>query len=133
MLPDNIKFKIVRGTIRITIFCVALLLVSFSSAFAVLDLHVPLEGNSQVLKLTDGSTLIGRILQVDENSVQFEISSGILTILISRIEEIKEVSAAAFKGGKYWFENPNQTRLYLSPTGRSLKKGQGRLRGTLRH
>ncbi len=126
MLNNVLKTATKHRTTRISIICfLVLIFVVSSSIYAEVDLRVPPEGYTQVLKLTDGSTLIGRILQVDGNTIQFETNSGSLTIAITKIKEMREVTESAFKGGKYWFENPNQTRLYVSPTGRSLKKGQG--------
>lgn len=87
-------------------------------------LKVPEEGNQQMLTLTDGSTLVGIITEVGESEVKFKTDLGEMTIAINKITDIKEVSSKAFKGGKYWFPNPNRTRLYFSPTGRMLRKGE---------
>ncbi|MCX6828276.1 MAG: hypothetical protein NT002_03195 [candidate division Zixibacteria bacterium] len=88
-------------------------------------LHVPDSGKTQILTLNDGSTLTGKITKVNVDSIAFTTQMGEMTISIDKIVEIKEVASSSFKGGKFWFPNPNQTRLYLSPTGRMLKKGQG--------
>ncbi len=79
----------------------------------------------QILNTTDGSTLIGRIVEIGENEIQFETTIGKLTIPIAKIENIKEAPVTSIKDGKYWFPNPNSTRLYFAPTGRMLKKGEG--------
>jgi len=50
---------------------------------------------------------------------------GEMTIAKAKIREVKEVPVSSMKGGQYWFPNPNRTRLYLGPTGRMLKKGEG--------
>jgi len=88
-------------------------------------LHVPDSGKTQIITLNDGSTLTGKITKVNVDSIAFTTQMGEMTISIDKIVEIKEVASSSFKGGKFWFPNPNQTRLYLSPTGRMLKKGQG--------
>ena len=79
----------------------------------------------QILNTTDGSTLIGRIVEIGENEIQFETTIGKLTIPIAKIENIKEAPATSIKDGKYWFPNSNSTRLFFAPTGRMLKKGEG--------
>lgn len=89
------------------------------------DLKIAEAGKKQIIKLDDGSTLVGRITDVGDNEIKFETDMGEMTIAIERIKEVSEVRANAFKGGKYWFPNPNRTRLYFSPTGRSLEQGQG--------
>ncbi|MCK5127754.1 MAG: hypothetical protein KAR42_15975 [candidate division Zixibacteria bacterium] len=89
------------------------------------QLKIPDTGISQMISLQDGSTLVGRIKEIKDNEIIFEAKHGDLTIPIDQIIEIKEISDDDIKGGKYWFPNPNQTRLYFGPTGRMLKKGEG--------
>jgi hypothetical protein len=48
-----------------------------------------------------------------------------LTFSIFEITELKLVSKDQFKEGKYWFPNPNCSRLFFAPTARMLKKGEG--------
>jgi len=79
----------------------------------------------QILITKDGSANIGRIVEIKENEIQFETDFGKVTIPISKIEEIKEVPISAFRDGKYWFPNPNATRLYFAPTARMLEQGEG--------
>ncbi|HEX9653481.1 MAG TPA: hypothetical protein VGA99_07205 [bacterium] len=79
----------------------------------------------QVLETTDGSTLIGRIVEVGENEIQFESQIGRTTIFISNIKDIRQQPLSSMRQGEYWFPNPNATRLYIAPTGRMLKAGDG--------
>ncbi len=88
-------------------------------------LKVPAPGNTQILELDDGSSLRGAITEVGDNKIKFKTDMGEMEIEISKIKDIKEVSTSAFKGGKFWFPNPNRTRLYFSPTGRMLNRGDG--------
>lgn len=90
-------------------------------------LRIPGSHQVQILSLKDGSSFIGRIVEVDEDEVQFQSELGVLTISVSKIKDIREVPAFSIKEGKYWFPNPNATRLYFSPTGRMLNKGEGYL------
>ncbi|MCW4042924.1 MAG: hypothetical protein NWE90_04285 [Candidatus Bathyarchaeota archaeon] len=87
------------------------------------NLKIPDPNYIQILTTTDGSTLIGRIIEIGETEIQFETDLGKLTIPILKIIEIKEVPLSLIKEGKYWFPNPNATRLFFASTGRSLKKG----------
>ncbi len=88
-------------------------------------LIIPDENSVQILTLEDGSTILGRITEIKAKEIVFKSDVGDLTIPRSKIEKIELVSKSSIKKGKYWFENPNSTRLYFSPTARMLKKGDG--------
>lgn len=90
-------------------------------------LQIPPAGDKQMITLDDGSTLVGRITNIGESEVRFETEMGEMTIQIAKIKEIKELPASSIKGGKYWFPNPNRTRLFWGPTARNLQKGDGYL------
>jgi hypothetical protein len=98
---------------------------STRGAVAVKDLKPPEEGHIQIITLDDGSNVNGKITNVTGTEVTFESSVGTMTIPIPRIKEIREVPANRIRGGDYWFTNPNQTRMYIGPTGRMLKKRSG--------
>jgi hypothetical protein len=89
------------------------------------DLRIADPNHVQILTTRDGSTLIGRIVEIGASEIQFETELGKVTIPILKIKEIKEVPASSIKNGKYWFPNPNATRLFFGPTGRMLKQGEG--------
>ncbi len=89
------------------------------------DLKVPAADETQLLTLVDGSTLVGKITQVGDSEITFETKMGEMTISINKIIEVKVISSEAMKDGKYWFPNPNRTRLFFGQTGRMLKKGEG--------
>lgn len=91
------------------------------------DLKVPDEGNTQILTLNDGSKLFGKVIEVGETEIKFQSQVGEVTIEIDNIKKIEEVSESAMKGGEYWFPNPNQTRMMIGPTARTLKAGKGYL------
>ena len=88
-------------------------------------LRIPDTGFVQIIKTIDGSTLMGRIIDIEDDKIQFETDLGIITIEMFKIEEIKEVPISHFVGGSYWFPNPNETRLFFAPTARCLKGGEG--------
>ncbi len=111
-------------------FCFGILIIAIlaSTSFGEVtkeDMKIPEADNIQIITLNDGSTLVGRITQIIHNEIKFQSDLGEMTISIDKIMEIKEVEDKSFKDGKYWFPNPNRTRLYIAPTGRMLNKGQG--------
>jgi len=116
------KFATISGLVAGLLLIVA----GFSTAKDVTDdLRIPAEGITQILKISDGATLTGKITQIGETEITFETSMGELTIAIANIEEIREVKSSSFKKGGYWFPNPNRTRLYIAPTGRMLNSREG--------
>jgi len=82
-------------------------------------------GKTQRLTLKDGSQLVGRILSVDSTSVRFESSLGVTTIAIDSIVSARDEAPGQVHQGRYYFRNPNATRLVFAPTGRMLPKGEG--------
>ncbi len=90
-------------------------------------LKPPEPGMVQRLTLNDGSTLIGKITAVGDEDVTFQSSMGEMTIKKENIKSIEEMPESSYKGGKYWYPNPNQTRLLIGPTARTLPPGKGYL------
>ncbi len=88
-------------------------------------LRVPDSSAVQVVRLADGSSLVGRFVDVTGDPVRFETGSGIVAIRRADLRDIKEMSRGAVKGGQLWFDDPNPTRLFFGPTARSLPKGEG--------
>jgi hypothetical protein len=89
------------------------------------QLVIPDSAHVQILKFSDGTTSMGRITRIDSAAVQFTASFGEMTVAIGKIEEIRTVPVAGIKEGKYWFPNPNATRLFFGPTAHMLKTGKG--------
>ena len=89
------------------------------------QLKIPDEHNVQILDMEDGSSLIGRIKEVRETEILFESNLGMITVPIVKIKIVNEVPRSSIKDGKYWFPNPNATRLFFAPTGRALDQGEG--------
>ncbi|HEU4747641.1 MAG TPA: hypothetical protein VFS56_04010 [Gemmatimonadaceae bacterium] len=79
----------------------------------------------QVITMLDGSSLVGRIVAVRADTVDFETGIGRVPVAIGAIREIVETDADRMHGGRYWFPNPNVTRLFFGPTGQMLKRGEG--------
>ena len=86
---------------------------------------VPDSAHIQIVTLRDGSTIFGRILAVNADTVTFQTQAGNIQLSASAIREIKEIPAVDLREGEYWFPNPNSTRLFFAPSGQMLKKGEG--------
>ena len=86
---------------------------------------VPDSAHTQIVTLRDGSTIFGRILAVNGDTVSFQTQAGNIQLSAGAIREIKEIPAADLREGEYWFPNPNSTRLFFAPSGQMLKKGEG--------
>ena len=79
------------------------------------------------LILRDGSRLYGTIEREDPNEVVFKTETGaIVTSNRSDIQTLREV-AGTMVHGEFMPPDPNATRLFFAPTGRSLPRGQAYL------
>jgi hypothetical protein len=76
------------------------------------------------LALRDGSRLYGDIVRQDDVEVVFRTQGG-TTLTVARTEILTVLQVRGIMNGEQ-FEpaDPNQTRLFFGPTGRSLKRGQ---------
>src|SRR5205809_5950506 len=88
-------------------------------------LTVPDSAHTQIVTLKDGSTIFGRILALNGDTVSFQSQAGNIQLSASAIRAIKEIQTDDLREGEYWFPNPNYTRLFFAPTGQMLKKGEG--------
>jgi hypothetical protein len=86
---------------------------------------VPDSAHTQIVTLKDGSTIFGRILAVNGDTVSFQSQAGDIQLSAGAIRAIREISTEDLREGEYWFPNPNYTRLFFAPTGQMLKKGEG--------
>ena len=78
-----------------------------------------------VVKLRDGSTVVGRITALSADSIKVRLNQGEVSLVRSGITEVRQVPAALMRNGQYWFENPHATRLLFSSTAFPLEKGTG--------
>ncbi len=77
------------------------------------------------LELTDGSTIVGDILEEDENTIIIRTLSN-LEIKVPKESIIeREIIKGQIKEGEFWNSDPNKTRMFFAPTGKSLKSGEG--------
>jgi hypothetical protein len=80
-----------------------------------------------VITLRDGSTLIGRVLDVSPTVVRFSSAVGETAIPRDAIRSARVSAVAGIHNGEYWPEDPSRTRLFFAPTGRMLREGEGYL------
>ena len=79
----------------------------------------------QVIRLRDGSSIVGRVTEIGTDTVKFAAASGTLSIARADIVELREVEKTSLRSGEVWPANPNASRLLFAPTGRMLAKGEG--------
>lgn len=76
------------------------------------------------LRLSDGSRLYGRVSSASDSEVVFETASGaIVSARRDQIVSLRRVEGL-MRNGEFQPADPNNTRLFFGPTGRSLPKGQ---------
>jgi hypothetical protein len=78
-----------------------------------------------MLRLRDGSQLLGRIVSVTADSVRMQMPSGEVAVTRSAIADVRQFPASRLRDGKYWADNPNATRLLFAPTALPLERGEG--------
>jgi hypothetical protein len=87
-------------------------------------IEIPAADVLQELELNDGSSVIGRVLSVADSRFVFRTTSGVeMTVDLTAVRSLKPVTGRIVNG-ELWREDPNPTRLFFAPTGRSLKKGE---------
>ena len=79
----------------------------------------------QVVRLRNGSSIVGRVTEMDADTVRFAAIGGTLALPRSEIVELREIAKSAMRNGEVLPVNPNATRLFFAPTGRMLAKGEG--------
>lgn len=115
-----------RRIARLLCVCVALLPWSAKAQRSALD--AAKVGDTtvvHVVRLRDGSTIVGRIVALTPDSVRMELRAGAISFARSDVVGVREVSPTRMRGGQYWFENPHATRLLFSPTAFPLDRGEG--------
>jgi hypothetical protein len=86
---------------------------------------VPDSSHLQIVTLTDGSTIFGRIVTVSADTVSLQTGAGTMQLSVKAIRDVRLISTDDVREGEYWFPNPNSTRLFFAPTGQQLKQGEG--------
>jgi len=82
------------------------------------------QGQLQRLLLLNGTVYFGRVLD-EGDPVRFELTDGeVVEISRERIVRI-ETLQGTLELGEFWPADPNASRLFFAPTGRSLSAGSG--------
>ena len=107
----------------------ALLIVSLPSAPqqsppAAIAIVVPAEGITQQLELKDGTRAIGRVESIDGDRFTFRTTSGVAMAVDRAVVQALGPVTGRLINGEFWPADPNPTRLFFAPTGRSLKRGE---------
>jgi len=77
------------------------------------------------LRLNDGSVIYGRVEQETAERLVFRtITGGLVEVTRAQIISIAPARGRVVEG-QFWRADPNATRLFFAPTGRSLEKGTG--------
>jgi hypothetical protein len=77
------------------------------------------------IRLRGGESYVGHVVSVEGDRVTLETVSGVRVELSrDRIASAKPALGRVVNGS-FWREDPNRTRLFFSPTGRSLRAGDG--------
>ncbi|MGH7713540.1 MAG: hypothetical protein ACREOG_19790 [Gemmatimonadaceae bacterium] len=79
----------------------------------------------QVIRLSDGSVVVGRVVEVRGDTAVIRTQTGHATVARSAVRSVRERAASSMRGGAYWPEDPNATRLFFAATGRMLAEGEG--------
>jgi hypothetical protein len=79
------------------------------------------------IRLTDGSVLYGRIVE-DASGTVTVLTQGGVTVRLERRQIVSMTpTEARVVQGRVWPRDPNHTRLFFGPTGRSVGAGRGYL------
>lgn len=108
----------------------------FSSQIALAqstDIHDALEkaaATDEVVQiiLNDNSTVTGKILEVDSNTVKISSENGIFLLRLIKIQEVKIINTDDFSSN--WYANPARNKLFITPSGRMLEPGSGYYQNT---
>jgi hypothetical protein len=91
-----------------------------------IDIRIPDDpGAIQRLTTRDGSQVYGRVEAIGDDSIQFRtIDGGLLTIAGDSLVELRVVEGRLVNG-EFRLRDPHGSRLFIGPTARSLRRGEG--------
>lgn len=90
------------------------------------DVRLAEPGEVQELLLADGSTLVGRVIELGE-PIRFELSSGgVVELRRVQIRRLRTLEGIV-RDGEIWPPDPSDNRLFFGPTGRTIGEGRGYL------
>lgn len=88
------------------------------------DLRVAAPDEVQELRLDDGSTLVGRVIELGD-PIRFRLSSGsVIEVRRAQIRGLRTLEGE-IRDGRIWTPDPSSNRLFFGPTGRTIGGGRG--------
>lgn len=76
-------------------------------------------------RLVSGEGYVGRVVAVQGDTLTLLTTGGVrVQLLRAQIASLRPARGQE-RGSEFWPEDPNRTRLFFSPTGRTLEKGSG--------
>jgi hypothetical protein len=91
-----------------------------------IDVRIP-DDSSVIQRLVtrDGSQVYGRVETIGDDSIEFRtIDGGLLTIEVDDLVELRVVEGRVVNG-EVRLRDPHGSRLFIGPTARSLRRGEG--------
>jgi hypothetical protein len=77
------------------------------------------------VRLVDGSTFYGRIVAVENDRITLETTAGArIEVARGQLRSLR-LAEGRMVDGQFWRDDPNKTRLFFAPTGRTLRAGEG--------
>ena len=123
-MPMHAVRRHLCGAFIALLICAAPSAVRAQDTLSTANLKPTLEGHVAQLALRDGTSLVGRVLEVTATSIRFASSVGEITVPRSSVASARDVDAASMHDGEIWLEDPSRTRLFFAPTGRMLRTGE---------
>ncbi len=94
----------------------------------VIQIHLPDDMGPEelsVLILHDRTELQGKVVRVTADTVVFETAGGLMVAIPEEKVSSVDWPEGFLRGGQFTRYDPNSTRLFLAPTGRGLRQGEG--------
>ena len=78
------------------------------------------------VRLQDGSVIFGRVASAEAQRIVLTTQAGVRVELDrAQIRSASPIRGTVQEDGAVWLEDPNTTRLFFGPTGRTLRAGEG--------
>jgi hypothetical protein len=129
----QVKIGLSSESLKVALLCFFILLCFEKGAVAQTDTIQTQTTTPQrwIVETKDGNTIQGIFLGQSEAGIRLLTeSTGEITIPMSAVKNFKILEERNFVKGEYWFDNPNATRYFFSPSAFSLKKGEAYYQNT---
>jgi hypothetical protein len=113
------------GFLRPFLLALALLVAGSGGAAAQEGQRLSVSDTLWQVRLADGETYVGRVVEIAGDTVTLRTATG-TRIQFTRRQAVRVRAARGqLRQGSFWAEDPNTTRLFFSPTARTLPRGGG--------